>query len=99
MVGAVGIEPTTPSMSPRCSPAELCALIVESDMTNEASFLAPTAVFGKWLAWFKSHDVQRKLATDDEGRFNRRNNIDPASKCRAWTAVMTEFLQANGIQR
>ena len=49
MVGAVGIEPTTPSMSPRCSPAELCALIVESDMTNEASFLAPTAVFGKWL--------------------------------------------------
>ena len=25
MVGVVGIEPTTPSMSPRCSPAELHA--------------------------------------------------------------------------
>ncbi len=25
MVGAVGIEPTTPSMSPKCSPAELRA--------------------------------------------------------------------------
>jgi hypothetical protein len=25
MVGAVGIEPTTPSMSPRCSTAELSA--------------------------------------------------------------------------
>ena len=25
MVGAVGFEPTTPSMSPRCSPAELRA--------------------------------------------------------------------------
>lgn len=29
MVGAVGIEPTTPSMSPRCSAAELRALTPE----------------------------------------------------------------------
>ena len=29
MVGAVGIEPTTPSMSPRCSTAELSALSVQ----------------------------------------------------------------------
>lgn len=70
MVGAVGIEPTTPSMSPRCSPAELCALIVESDVTNEASVLASTAVFGKRVARFKSHDLQGELATDDAGRFN-----------------------------
>ena len=31
MVGAVGIEPTTPSMSPRCSTAELSALSVQSN--------------------------------------------------------------------
>ena len=31
MVGAVGIEPTTPSMSPRCSTAELSALTVQSN--------------------------------------------------------------------
>lgn len=28
MVGAVGIEPTTPSMSPKCSPTELRALAI-----------------------------------------------------------------------
>jgi len=31
MVGAVGIEPTTPSMSPKCSTAELSALMVQSN--------------------------------------------------------------------
>ncbi len=41
MVGAVGIEPTTPSMSPRCSPAELCALIVESGHDQRDELFSP----------------------------------------------------------
>src|SRR6266516_6519717 len=41
MVGATGIEPVTPSMSTRCSPAELRAL--KSDVTGWGSYIGSKA--------------------------------------------------------
>jgi hypothetical protein len=47
MVGTTGIEPVTPSMSTRCSPAELRAQILELNF----GVLAPKGALGKEDEW------------------------------------------------
>ena len=44
LVGAVGIEPTTPSMSPRCSTAELSARIIEPAVFSNSLFYLLTSL-------------------------------------------------------